>query len=72
MNNSQGLYNKFIVERVDGRDREGGDKADARYFVLDYINDSYAKHALVAYAEACQDEYPDLAKDLMKIAHERE
>jgi hypothetical protein len=59
-----GLYGKFHVSRVDGRDQPGGDKENARYFVLDYVNDPYAKYALMRYASACTPEYPELAEDL--------
>lgn len=59
-----GLYGKFRVERVDGRDQPGGDKADAAYFVLDYVHDRYAQRAVLAYADACAAELPELASDL--------
>ena len=59
-----GLMEKFHVSRVDGRDQPGGDKANARYFVLDYVHDPYAKQALMHYAKACQAEYPQLSQDL--------
>ena len=53
-----GLYEKFTVFRNDGRDREGGDRVDARYFVLDYIHDPYARQALSAYANGFAHETP--------------
>jgi hypothetical protein len=62
--NPDGLYGKFRVARVDGRDQPGGDKADARYFVLDYVNDENARAALMLYADLCEDELPALAADL--------
>lgn len=58
------LHRKYRVERADGRDQPGGDKAAARYFVLDYVHDPYARVALAAYAEACQARLPGLADDL--------
>lgn len=58
------LRTKFHVERLDGRDQPGGDKADARYFVLDYVHDPYARTALAAYADACEADLPGLAADL--------
>lgn len=58
------LRTKFHVERLDGRDQPGGDKADARYFVLDYVHDPHARTALAAYADACEAGLPGLAADL--------
>jgi hypothetical protein len=58
------LHGKFRVERVDGRDKPGGDKAGAHYFVLDYVNDPYARTALAAYARACEKKLPGLSRDL--------
>lgn len=64
----RGLYGKFRVERVDGRDRPGGDKEGAVYFVLDTTHDPFAAPALRAYADACADGYPALSRDLMGLA----
>lgn len=61
------IYGKFRVARVDGRDQPGGDKADARYFVLDYANDPHAAAALAAYADACEQDQPGLAADLRNL-----
>ena len=59
-----GLYGKFNVSRVDGRDAPGGVKAKADYFVLDIEHDPFARQALAVYAHACSTEYPVLAADL--------
>lgn len=63
---SVGLYGKFHVERADGRDRPGGDKDDAAYFVLDYVNDPHARIAVRAYIDSLRDagQEPELAQDL--------
>lgn len=61
---SDRLYGKFHVKRADGRDQPGGDKADARYFVLDYVHDPAARTALRAYADASEQTAPRLAADL--------
>lgn len=53
----RGLYGKFRVERVDGKDK-------GPYFVLGYATDPHARSALATYAAACRDEYPTLAADL--------
>ena len=55
---------KFFVERSDGSSRPGGKHERCEYYVLDLQHDRYAKAALAAYADACEDEYPHLAKDL--------
>lgn len=59
-----GLYRKFNVSRVDGRDAPGGDRHGARYFVLDLDHDPRAREALRTYADECEDDYPQLAADL--------
>lgn len=65
-----GLYAKYHVARNDGRDHPSGDKADARYFVLDYVHDPYARAALDAYADACEMGLPQLAADLRRQLQE--
>jgi len=59
-----GMYAKFETRRLDGRDLPGGDKDGASYFVLDYAQDPYARIALSAYADACENDLPQLASDL--------
>ena len=59
-----GLYNKFSVGRTDGRDNPGEKHCDCDYFVLDLTHDPYALPAILAYADACFREYPQLAADL--------
>jgi len=45
----RGMYEKFRVERTDDRDKAGGDREGARYFVLDIDHDPFAPVALEAY-----------------------
>ena len=59
-----GLFGKFIVNRVDGRDAPGEKHAGCEYFVLDLSHDSHALPAIAAYAQSCEQEYPALAADL--------
>lgn len=61
----EGVYRKYRVERVDGRDKPGGDKANARYFVLDYVNDPHAMKALRAYIDSVWGDNPQLGLDLL-------
>jgi len=63
----RGLYGKYYVERADGGSRPGKKHNGCFYFVLDTTHDKYAKPALKAYAEACEVEYPELAKDIRKL-----
>ena len=60
----QGLFRKFIVQRVDGSDAPGGKHHGCRYFVLDVDHDQHAIAALTAYATACEETHPELARDL--------
>lgn len=61
MSENTGLYQKFSVKRIDGRDAPGGDREGAEYFTLDLTHDPFAKIALMAYADACENELPLLA-----------
>ena len=60
----QGLFRKFDVRRVDGSDQLGGKHHGCRYYVLDVDHDPYAAPALGAYADACKESHPELARDL--------
>lgn len=62
----RGEYNKFYVERRDGRDGRNGDRRGADYLVLDLTYDKYAYIGLAAYAYAVEAEYPLFAADLFK------
>lgn len=61
---SEGLKRKYLVERADGSSGPGGKHENCEYYVLDLKHDKYAKTALEAYVQACEDEFPDLARDL--------
>jgi len=66
-----GLYDKFSVRRLDGKDQEGGPKEGAKYFVLDYVNDPLAAFALLAYAHAARRSgFTELYEDLLRAATE--
>lgn len=62
---SIGLFNKFTVTRNDGQSEPGCKHHGCEYFVLDLNHDPFARAAIIAYAEACESEYPGLARDLM-------
>lgn len=59
---AQGLFRKFIVERVDNSPKH----SSCEYFVLDVTHDEFAKTALRAYATACQSTHPQLALDIIR------
>lgn len=63
----QGLYGKFQVRRVDGKDAPGGPKEGARYLVLDLTHDPYAVPAALAYAQACSVTHKELAADIVTM-----
>ena len=61
----QGLYEKFTgILRTDGRSAPGEKHHGCRYFVLDLDHDPHVNAALMAYADSCEDDYPELAADL--------
>lgn len=57
----KGVYRKYLVKRL--RDREGKHRR-CEYFVLDLDHDPHAAAALLAYANSCDEEHPELAADL--------
>lgn len=63
-----GIYNKFTVRRTDGKDAAGGKHDGCEYFVLDITHDFHAREALLAYANSCHEDYPQLASDLREKA----
>jgi len=60
----RGLYRKYKIERTDGGHEPGKRHDGCAYFVLDLTHDQFAAPALLAYASACEDEFPQLAADL--------
>lgn len=57
---------KYRVSRTDGSTKPGGKHAACDYFVLDLVHDRFARPALRAYADACEKDFPHLARDLRK------
>ena len=66
----RGLYNKFHVERADGRSDLGEKHHGCEYFVLDLDHDPHALPAIQAYAKSCAADYPKLAVDVLRRAGE--
>jgi len=64
-----GLFNKFTVTRNDGKDAPGEKHDGCEYFVLDLTHDPFAAAAISAYAHACREKYPALARDLCNKAN---
>src|SRR5262249_19614136 len=67
MPENRGYYEKFNVQRNDGRDQPGGDREGAMYFTLDLVNDPYALTAMRSYLEAAKGELPFLVDDLQQM-----
>lgn len=63
----RGLYEKFRVERTDGRSAPGEKHADCEYFVLDLTHDPHALPALEAYAKSCANTHLVLSKELRSM-----
>jgi len=57
----QGLYRKYKVQRLHDPKRK---HTNCHYFVLDADHDKFASVALLAYATACEAEFPHLATDI--------
>lgn len=65
---SRGLYEKFKVERTDGRSAKGEKHHGCRYFVLDVDHDPLAFNALRTYAsEAREAGYEALAEGIAEM-----
>jgi hypothetical protein len=64
---NRGLFEKYLVRRVDGRDEPGEKHADCRLFVLDLSHDRHARVAAAAYATSCEADLPLLAADLRRL-----
>jgi hypothetical protein len=69
---TRGLYNKFNVERTDGKSEPGQKHHGCEYFLLDLHHDKHAIAALRAYLLSCRKEYPLLADDLSDKVAEME
>ena len=61
---TRGLYRKYEVSRTDGSSGPGRKHHACDYFVIDLTHDQFARPAILAYADACEAEYPELAADL--------
>lgn len=69
----RGLYRKYVVHRIDGKDLPGRSKDHAVYFVLDIAHDNHARVALAAYIQSLSDDFPkyaELAADLQRLLDE--
>jgi len=58
----RGLYGKYVVQKTEG-------EVDPRavYFTLRVDTDKFAWVAIRAYVDACQEERPELARDLEEL-----
>jgi hypothetical protein len=67
----EGLDDRYLVSRVDGRSKKGEKYHGCDYFVLDMTHDRYAMSAVEQYGMACKQEYPKLATDLFYLMDRR-
>lgn len=65
MHDARGYYSKFTVIR-----RETGEEVTDATFTLIPASDPHARVALAAYAEACEEDNPGLARDLRELLSE--
>lgn len=65
---TRGLYQRYFVARVDGSSVPGGKHHGCYYFVLDIDHDPHAAAGLRGYADSCEKDYPQLARDLRHVA----
>lgn len=61
------MFRKFEVTRTDGQSAPGQKHHNCKYFVLDLDHDPYAKAAMIAYATACMNTHPQLARDILAM-----
>lgn len=59
---------KYKVTRNDGSSCRGKKHEDCQYFVLDINHDPHAASALETYAASCAVDFPELSKDLWRLA----
>lgn len=57
-------FDKYKVARADAKDSPGCRHHGCEYFVLDITHDPFAVPALKAYAEACENDEPELANNI--------
>jgi len=65
---ARGLYDKYVVHRLDGSTEAGRKHERCRHFVLDLDHDPIAPICLKLYADLCESTYPQLARDLRRLA----
>jgi hypothetical protein len=69
---TEGLYQKYRVERTDGTDGPGQRHDGCRYLVLDLTHDPEARHVAGLYASNVHHERPRFADDLLALLEELE
>jgi hypothetical protein len=61
---TRGLYRKYVVYRTAPSGAGPLTEVTEPCFVLRYLTDPHARAALAAYADSCEQDYPNLATDL--------
>ena len=63
----RGLYQKYRVERTDGRDKPGEKHHGCKYFVIDLTHDPLAVQVMLEYARLSEEHGNDaLASDIRR------
>ena len=70
--NPLGRYEKYNVERIDGRSAPGEKHHECSYFILDLTHDPHAFKAIAGYVDSCKETHPELADDLRRWLREND
>lgn len=62
-NEPKGIYGKYRVEKMDGSPVD----PKAVYFTLRLDTDPWARRAMREYARVCEEEQPELARDIWRL-----
>lgn len=70
MTDARGLYQKYVVERMDETDVSGGKHDNCKLFVLDLTHDREARTVAWIYARRVAKTRPALSQELGWLLHE--
>ena len=67
---SEGLGQKYVVTRIDGRDTPGEKHDGCQYFVLDLTHDIAAREAAMQYAWRIRLDNPQLSDEIKNLVRD--